>query len=58
LKSDFIYVGDEYRDIEAAKAANVKIISVTWGFNSREVLENANSGYIAEDTEEILKLLA
>ena len=58
LKSDFVYVGDEYRDIEAAKAAEVKIISVTWGFNSRKVLESANPGNIAEETAEILKLLA
>lgn len=56
LKSDFVYVGDEYRDIEAAKAAEVKIISVTWGFNSREVLESANPGNIAENVDGVLNL--
>ena len=56
MKSDFVYVGDESRDIEAAKAAEVKIISVTWGFNSREVLESANPGNIAENVDGVLNL--
>lgn len=33
-----IYVGDETRDIVAAKKANIKAIAVTWGFNDSEVL--------------------
>jgi len=33
-----IYVGDETRDIESAKAINMRIISVSWGFNEHEVL--------------------
>ncbi|MEA5468260.1 HAD hydrolase-like protein, partial [Spirulina sp. 06S082] len=33
-----VYVGDETRDINAAKKSGVKAIGVTWGFNSREIL--------------------
>lgn len=33
-----IYVGDETRDIESAKAINMPIISVSWGFNDYSVL--------------------
>ncbi len=33
-----IYVGDETRDIVAAKKANIKVIAVSWGFNDSEVL--------------------
>jgi HAD superfamily hydrolase (TIGR01549 family) len=33
-----IYVGDETRDIVAAKKAKIKAIAVTWGFNDSEVL--------------------
>jgi phosphoglycolate phosphatase len=33
-----IYVGDETRDIVAAKKAKIKVIAVTWGFNDSEVL--------------------
>ncbi|MEM9540254.1 MAG: HAD hydrolase-like protein [Cyanobacteria bacterium P01_E01_bin.42] len=32
------YVGDETRDIDAAKKSGVKAIGVTWGFNSQEIL--------------------
>lgn len=34
-----VYVGDEGRDIEAAKRVGVKSVAVTWGFNSAELLE-------------------
>ncbi|NET10292.1 MAG: HAD-IA family hydrolase [Symploca sp. SIO2B6] len=33
-----IYVGDETRDIESAKAINMRIISVSWGFHDYSVL--------------------
>jgi phosphoglycolate phosphatase len=37
-----IYVGDETRDITAAKKANIKVIAVSWGFNHSEVLSRHN----------------
>ncbi len=33
-----IYVGDETRDVEAARKIGIKVIAVCWGFNSCEVL--------------------
>jgi len=33
-----VYVGDEVRDIEAAHTVGIKIIAVSWGFNSYEAL--------------------
>jgi phosphoglycolate phosphatase-like HAD superfamily hydrolase len=53
LKSDIIYIGDELRDIEACRAVNVPIISVSWGFNSTEILEKNNPGKVAANTEEV-----
>lgn len=32
------YVGDETRDVIAARSVGLKIASVTWGYNSREAL--------------------
>lgn len=32
-KSDAIYVGDEIRDIQAARSIGIKIVAVGWGFN-------------------------
>ncbi|MBP5682201.1 MAG: HAD-IA family hydrolase [Bacteroidales bacterium] len=53
LKSDIIYIGDELRDIEACRAVDIPIISVSWGFNSTEILEKNNTGMVAEDVEEV-----
>lgn len=35
-----MYVGDEVRDVVAAKKAEIASIAVTWGFNSRTALQN------------------
>lgn len=36
--AEVIYVGDETRDIEAAKKARIQVIAVSWGFNSAQTL--------------------
>ena len=53
LKSEIIYIGDELRDIEACRATDVPIISVSWGFNSTEILEKNNPGLVAASAEEV-----
>jgi phosphoglycolate phosphatase len=45
-----IYVGDEVRDIEAARGAKMKVAAVTWGMNSKERLEKAKPDYIVDNT--------
>jgi phosphoglycolate phosphatase len=55
--NDIIYVGDEVRDIISAKKAGVKIISVTWGFNSKDVLKNNAPDYLVDDISEIHEIL-
>ncbi len=54
---EIIYVGDEVRDIEAAQKAGVKIISVSWGFNTKEVLNQHNPGRVIDKPEDILNLI-
>lgn len=56
-KDEVIYVGDEVRDIEAAHKAGIKIISVTWGFNSEKVLRRYKPDFIANRSEEVLRVL-
>lgn len=43
-----IYVGDETRDIESAKAINMRIISVSWGFHDHSVLARYNPTQLIE----------
>lgn len=50
------YVGDETRDIEAAKACNIHSIAVTWGFNSAKVLAEHQPTFIANKPEDLLTL--
>ncbi len=54
---DSIYVGDEVRDIEAAKKINMPIISVTWGYNGKRILASYNPDYFAEEVTDIVKFI-
>jgi phosphoglycolate phosphatase-like HAD superfamily hydrolase len=52
-----VYVGDEVRDVHAARAAGVKSAAVTWGFNNRDVLARANPTWLI-DTPQALCAIA
>jgi phosphoglycolate phosphatase len=52
-----IYVGDETRDIEASKKANIKVIAVTWGFNSPQVLSKQKPDYLIHHPSELLDIV-
>jgi HAD superfamily hydrolase (TIGR01549 family) len=51
---DIIYVGDEDRDIIAAKRSKIKIIAVTWGFNSKEKLLREKPDYLVDTPKGII----
>lgn len=55
-KKDVYYVGDETRDIEAAKKCGIKMIAVSWGFNDKEILKKYKPDYLISKPEEILKI--
>ena len=42
---EIIYIGDELRDIQACKKVAVKVIAVTWGFDSMELLKKSKPDY-------------
>jgi phosphoglycolate phosphatase-like HAD superfamily hydrolase len=54
---DPIYVGDEIRDVEAAKKAGIRVIGVSWGYNTRTALQKANPDYIIEKPEELQEIV-
>jgi len=56
-KQNFIYVGDENRDIQAAKRANIISVAVTWGFNKKDALEKQNPDYIIDKPTQLLDIL-
>lgn len=55
--NEVTYVGDETRDVEASKKANIQVIAVTWGFNSSEVLAKQKPDFLIHHPSELLKVL-
>ncbi|MFA5926536.1 MAG: HAD-IA family hydrolase [Parcubacteria group bacterium] len=51
-----VYIGDEIRDIEAAKKAGVRIIAVTWGFNTKAALQKFKPDYLVERPDDLIKV--
>lgn len=57
LKLDeMLYVGDELRDLKAAKKAGVPFAGVAWGFNSREALAKEDPELLIDCPEDFIRL--
>lgn len=54
--SEVFYIGDELRDIDAARKAGVKEVGVTWGLNTREDFEEFKTTTILDNASELKKL--
>ncbi|MEB3359641.1 MAG: HAD-IA family hydrolase [Synechococcales bacterium] len=54
---DLVYVGDETRDIEAAKRISMPVIAVSWGFNSRAILETYQPNFLIDRPEELVEIV-
>ena len=54
---EMLYVGDEIRDVKAAKKAGIPIAAVTWGFNSREALVAEGPDHVFDDPADLLRLM-
>jgi len=55
--SDAIYIGDEVRDVLACKAVSLEVIAVTWGFETKSILEKSGPNYIVDSVDELSELL-
>ena len=56
-KENTLYIGDEVRDIEAARKSGFKIAVVTWGYNSAELLEKHAADYLLHRPAQILDIV-
>lgn len=54
---DAWYIGDEVRDIDGAKAAAVRVISVTWGFDNKPDLQSHKPTATADVPQDIIRIL-
>lgn len=55
--ADCIYIGDEVRDIDAAKKVGMTSLSVTWGFNTPQSLKRAEPDIIVHKPRELAKAI-
>ncbi len=57
INKKIIYIGDELRDIEACRKNDIPIVSIPWGLNSFESLEEHNKGLVAKNANEAYNLI-
>jgi phosphoglycolate phosphatase len=55
-RRETVYVGDETRDIQAARMSLIKIVSVTWGFNNKKILKKRWPNFIINKPKELLEI--
>jgi phosphoglycolate phosphatase len=56
LAANVAYVGDEVRDIEAAKSVGIQSIAVSWGYADRETLQRAAPDHLIDSPLQLLEL--
>lgn len=56
-KEEVIYIGDEQRDVEACKKVGIRVISVLWGFDTTDLIKEANPDFIVSKPEEITDII-
>jgi phosphoglycolate phosphatase-like HAD superfamily hydrolase len=54
--AEILYIGDETRDIEAAKETGLRMAAVSWGYNSSEILGALDPDYLISAPGELLAL--
>lgn len=54
---NIIYIGDEVRDIEAAKQVGIKNIAVTWGYNSHRILKSVAPDALVQHPKQIIRTI-
>ncbi|HVT62407.1 MAG TPA: HAD-IA family hydrolase, partial [Legionellaceae bacterium] len=56
-KKKVLYIGDEVRDIEAAKRSGMLSLGVTWGYNNERIIRKSQPHFIASTPDEIIQIV-
>ncbi len=56
-RKEVIYIGDESRDIIAARRCGIKVICVGWGFHTVEHLCSYDPDYLVKEPEDIVGIM-
>jgi len=57
IPAQTIYIGDEVRDIEAARKAGFQVAAVGWGFQHLSLLRKHQPDFLIEKVEDLTQLL-
>ena len=55
---EVVMIGDETRDVEGARKCGIPIISVSWGFQAREALQQMSPDFLIDHPKELLDILS
>ncbi len=58
LPSQAYSIGDETRDIDAAKKAHITSIAVTWGYNGEKIIKQHKPDYLVAKPNQLLKIFS
>jgi phosphoglycolate phosphatase len=53
---ELVYIGDEMRDIEAAKTTGIDMVAVSWGAHTAKALASLKPSYLIHQPEDLLEL--
>ena len=56
-KEDAVYIGDSDVDIQTGKNACIDVISAAWGFRGKDFLLQNGAEKIAQNAQELLKMI-
>ena len=57
-RGDTYYIGDESRDVEAARHAGIRMIAVTWGYNNNTLLQTHHPDFLVDKPADILRVIS
>jgi phosphoglycolate phosphatase len=52
-----VYVGDSTSDVDACRRDDIDVIGVTWGYDTRAILEEHEPSFLADAPEDILTIV-
>lgn len=55
-KSKMVYIGDEVRDIQAARKFRIATVAVSWGYNDREVLKEQRPDHLVDQPLDLMSI--
>lgn len=56
-KEKVLYFGDQVRDVEACQKIGLDVCAVSWGFNTKEKLQESNPDYLIDKPSQVLDLI-